>query len=122
MSDGRSNTQGRKGFLSRKGGREYKASQQPRPEPPPSSPDDRRLRDAEAGKAAILDVLADAERIARWFHAAYETHAPSHGYETRTETAVPWDDLPDNNRSLMLATVREVVDLILTDAYDRRRK
>lgn len=72
-------------------------------------------------KAALLDALADAERIARLFHAAYETHAPSHGYETRKETSVPWDDLPENNRSLMVATVREVVDHILTDAYDIRR-
>jgi hypothetical protein len=51
-----------------------------------------------------------AERIASAFHATYERLAPEHGYETRTETAVAWEDVPENNRSLMIATVQHLID------------
>ena len=50
------------------------------------------------------------EAIAREFHEAYERLAPSHGYETRQESAVPWDDVPERNRNLMAAVVRELRD------------
>jgi hypothetical protein len=50
-----------------------------------------------------------AARIARQFHFTYERLAPRFGYETRPETAVPWEDLPDENRKLMIAVV---VDLL----------
>jgi hypothetical protein len=49
------------------------------------------------------------ERVARHFHEAYERLAPSHGYETRKASAVPWEDVPYANRSLMLAVVAEVL-------------
>lgn len=44
-----------------------------------------------------------AVALARRFHEAYEEFAPAFGYETRTETRVPWEELPDNNRKLMIA-------------------
>lgn len=50
-----------------------------------------------------------AERIAAAFHAAYEQLAPSNGYETRKESAVPWADVPADNKTLMIATVEELL-------------
>ena len=53
---------------------------------------------------------AIAEPIARAFHDAYEHLAPVYGYKTREESAVPWDDVPQANRDLMIATVRRLLD------------
>ena len=70
----------------------------------------------ERALAAILEIERqaratapaglDEEAIARRFHEAYERLAPSFGYETRRESAVPWEEVPENNRRLMVATVR----------------
>lgn len=49
--------------------------------------------------------MSDAEAIAREFHAAYEALAPSVGYRTRKASAVPWEQVPEYNRALMVATV-----------------
>lgn len=49
------------------------------------------------------------EEIARAFHAIYEDLAPHHGYETRTESAVPWEHVPEANRNLMVATVKQLL-------------
>jgi hypothetical protein len=51
----------------------------------------------------------DVERIARAFHEAYERSAPDYHYETRAESAVPWEDVPHNNRALMRATVADLI-------------
>lgn len=51
-----------------------------------------------------------AERIARAFHEAYERLAPSFGYETRKASAVPWEDVPEENRELMVATVETLLE------------
>lgn len=56
------------------------------------------------------DLAAD---VARRFHEAYERLAPTFGYETRPESAVPWEDVPEANRALMTAVVSEVeADLV----------
>jgi len=54
-------------------------------------------------------VKADAEAVARAFHESYERLAPSYGYETRKESAVPWEDVPTTNRALMIAVADEVL-------------
>ena len=51
-----------------------------------------------------------AERIARAFHEAYERLAPEHGYETRPDSAVGWEDVPTNNRALMVAVAAELLE------------
>jgi hypothetical protein len=58
---------------------------------------------------------ADSEEIARAFHEAYERLAPSFSYQTRRASAVPWADVPEANRKLMIAVVRDLMqrDLIL---------
>lgn len=55
--------------------------------------------------------------VARLFHEIYERLAPDYGYETRPESAVPWEDVPPANRALMNAVVREVFDVVLPRRY-----
>lgn len=52
---------------------------------------------------------AAAEALARKFHDNYESFAYEFGYETRAESAVPWDDVPEANRRLMIATAGAVL-------------
>jgi hypothetical protein len=47
--------------------------------------------------------------LARLFHDTYETLAPSFGYETRTDSRKPWDDVPEPNRMLMIAVCTEIL-------------
>ena len=47
--------------------------------------------------------------VARLFHETYERLAPEFGYRTREASAVPWDEVPETNRALMIATVTEVL-------------
>lgn len=64
------------------------------------------LERIEAKIDALRGHSGSDEDIARAFHEAYERLAPMHGYQTRTESAVPWDRVPGDNRRLMVATVR----------------
>lgn len=50
-----------------------------------------------------------AEKIAQAFHEAYERLAPEHGYETREASSVPWADVPEPNKGLMVAVARELL-------------
>jgi hypothetical protein len=54
--------------------------------------------------------MSIAEDIAMWFHATYERLAPELGYTTREASAVPWPDVPEKNRRLMIATVQRLLD------------
>ena len=45
-----------------------------------------------------------AEQLARLFHETYERLAPAFGYST-----VKWEQLPEKNRSLMVATATTVL-------------
>jgi hypothetical protein len=56
------------------------------------------------------EPLVKAERIARAFHESYERQAPDYGYQTREASAVPWDDVPERNRRLMIAVVVDLLD------------
>lgn len=53
---------------------------------------------------------ARAGRIARRFHEVYEELAPEHGYRTREASAKPWADVPVENKRLMVATVRQLLE------------
>jgi hypothetical protein len=50
----------------------------------------------------------DPEALARKFHEVYERLAPHYHYETRKASAVPWEDVPDNNKALMVAVAAEI--------------
>lgn len=54
--------------------------------------------------------MSNAERIAAAFHESYERLAPSKGYETRKESAVPWEQVPEANRTLMVAVAQDLLD------------
>ncbi len=51
-----------------------------------------------------------AEQIAQAFHEAYERLAPDFGYETREASAKPWAEVPEQNKSLMVAVVQALLD------------
>lgn len=58
---------------------------------------------------AAHQPIKDAEDVARLFHEAYERLAPSFGYETHKASAVAWADVPEPNKSLMVAVAAEVL-------------
>ncbi len=53
------------------------------------------------------------EEMAQRFHEVYERLAPDFGYETREESCTEWEDVPENNRKLMIATCEEVREWLL---------
>ena len=52
----------------------------------------------------------DAEQIAQAFHEAYERLAPDFGYKTREASAKPWAEVPEQNKSLMVAVAQSLLD------------
>ena len=51
-----------------------------------------------------------AEQIAQAFHESYERLAPEHGYETREASAKPWEEVPEQNKGLMVAVVGDLLE------------
>ena len=51
----------------------------------------------------------DRKTVARRFHDIYERLAPLFGYRTRPESAVPWEQVPEQNRALMEAVCQELL-------------
>lgn len=51
----------------------------------------------------------DPEELARFFHETYERLAPAFNYETRRDTAVPWENVMPSNRRLMIAVATSVL-------------
>jgi hypothetical protein len=47
--------------------------------------------------------------IAKAFHEAYEELAPQFGYRTREASAKPWEEVPAQNKDLMVATVGKLL-------------
>ena len=64
--------------------------------------------DASNASSESTVPLRNAEDVAMQFHDAYETLAPSFGYETRKDTRVPWENVPTNNKLLMIAVIRRL--------------
>ena len=62
------------------------------------------MSEGDSRAAAERALTAAAEHMARKFHEHYEALAPSFGYKTREESAVPWDEVPVQNKALMVAT------------------
>lgn len=50
-----------------------------------------------------------AEHLAQLFHDNYERLAPEFGYTTRKTSAVPWHEVPEPNKSLMIAVAKNVL-------------
>ena len=55
------------------------------------------------------------EQLAQLFHEEYERLAPEFGYTTRKTSAVPWADVPEPNKSLMVAVAGKVLDKLIPD-------
>lgn len=51
----------------------------------------------------------NATDLARKFHETYEQLAPDFGYETRKDSAVPWENVPERNRNLMVAVCESIL-------------
>jgi hypothetical protein len=62
-----------------------------------------------------------AEELARAFHETYERLAPDFGYETRRESAVPWEQVPENNKNLMIAVCGELLKGVLAPPAPKPR-
>lgn len=58
----------------------------------------------------------DIEVVARRFHEAYEELAPHFEWTTQMASRVSWDQLPDNQQSLMM----EVVELLIREGTIHR--
>lgn len=58
--------------------------------------------------------MPDAESVAKLFHEAYERLAPAFGYETREATRVPWEQVPERNKHLMIAATAEVLAMLFS--------
>jgi len=56
--------------------------------------------------------------VAKHFHETYERLAPRYNYVTRPESSVSWSEVPHENKSLMVETVRIVLEGFADDAYD----
>lgn len=54
--------------------------------------------------------MKPSEQIAKAFHDTYERLAPDFAYETRPASAKPWDEVPENNRQLMIAVAEELLE------------
>ena len=52
------------------------------------------------------------EQLAKLFHGTYERLAPQFGYQTRKESRVKWEAVPDRNKQLMIAVCAEVLKKI----------
>lgn len=65
--------------------------------------------------------MTTAEQLAERFHEAYERLASEHGYVTRPESAVPWADVPEQNKRLMIAVCDELTSLFTCGQISGRR-
>lgn len=79
--------------------------------------------DARALATADREEALRLDRIASAFHETYERLAPQFGYSTREQSAVPWAEVPNNNKRLMRATVRDLLDKgIIRDAGQKGQR
>lgn len=62
------------------------------------------------------------EQLAKLFHDTYERLAPEFNYETRKASAVPWSDVPPNNKQLMIAVAHEVNAIIQAQLAQAERR
>ena len=66
----------------------------------------------------LIDADALRDVLPKRLHNAYEQLAPLHGYVTRPESAVPWEQVPEPNRTLMIAAVSLALDAAPTIRCD----
>lgn len=76
-----------------------------------------------ATDSAAPECPPHVDWVASQFHAVYEQIAIDLGYETRRDSAVPWEDVPDLNKNLMRQTVARLLtrDVIAYGGVTLRR-
>lgn len=60
-------------------------------------------------RSAVFELEMTPEALARQFHETYERLATNYGYTTRRTSAVPWEEVPEPNKSLMIAVATEIL-------------
>lgn len=50
------------------------------------------------------------EELAEKFHTIYEKLAPQFGYKTKEESAKPWGEVPEQNKQLMIAVCKGILN------------
>lgn len=68
------------------------------------------------------DLLLTPSGLAQKFHELYESLAPDFGYETRKESAVKWEDVPNKNKSLMTEVCKSILNLLLPEIQKREEE
>ncbi len=63
--------------------------------------------------------MNEVEKIAKRFHEVYEELAPSRGWETQERSRVPWEDVPSENKKLMIDVVSQLLDEGVIHAEER---
>lgn len=66
---------------------------------------------------------AQVDAVARAFHESYEMFAPAIGWDTQTKSRMSWDDVPSDNKQLMLVVVTDLLSrgIISTPVMGGRR-
>lgn len=59
--------------------------------------------------------MPDPESVAKLFHETYERLAPVFNYETRERTRVTWEQVPEQNKRLMIATAADVLATLFAE-------
>ena len=69
-----------------------------------------------------MNSMPDAEAVARLFHESYERLAPAFGYETRLDTRVLWENVPERNKRLMIASAAEVLAVLFPPQEQQKQQ
>lgn len=62
-----------------------------------------------AWQAARASRSTAPQDLAQRFHETYERLAPNFGYKTRETSAKPWEQVPEQNKRLMIAVCAEIL-------------
>lgn len=76
---------------------------------------DEKLTSMDASNMGAKLMTITAPELAKLFHETYEQLAPEHGYETRKASAVPWEDVPHQDKSLMIHVAAVVLSTVQLD-------
>lgn len=67
-------------------------------------------REAPVDQQSDSNGLLSAEKLAKRFHEKYELLAPYYKYETRLASRTSWENVPENNKKLMIAVCGELLN------------
>ena len=74
--------------------------------------------ETEEANVSILSDETFATRLARRFHDIYEAAAPLYDWQTQERSRVEWDDLPENQRQLMVYVCGCITNELQTHVKD----